>query len=79
LAKRNASDPAFPPTLGAKLPPQWKQLGAGARTGFNVSRRSIRAGAGTQKCLEQLGIVMTNWVACHATYRVETSKDRRAP
>jgi hypothetical protein len=73
--KRNANDPDFPPTLGTKLPPQWKQLGGGARKGFDVLAETIGAGAGTQKYLEQLGIVMTNCVACHATYRVETSKD----
>jgi hypothetical protein len=73
--KRNANDPDFPPTLGTKLPPQWKQLGGGARKGFDVLAERIGAGAGTQKYLEQLGIVMTNCVACHATYRVETSKD----
>jgi hypothetical protein len=73
--KRNASDPAFPPRLSTKLPPQWKQLGGGARKGFDGLAETIGAGAATQKCLEQLGIVMTNCVACHATYRVETSKD----
>jgi hypothetical protein len=74
-AKHNANDPAFPPTLDPKLPSQWKQLGGGMRRGFDVLAQSIGAGDGTQKSLEQLGIVMTNCVACHATYRVATSRD----
>jgi hypothetical protein len=74
-AKRNANDPAFPPTLDAKLPPQWKQLGGGMRRGFDALAQGISAGDATQKSLEQLSIVMTNCVACHATYRVATARD----
>jgi cytochrome c556 len=74
-AKRNANDPAFPRTLDAKLPPQWKQLGGGMRRGFDALAQGINAGDGTQKSLEQLGIVMTNCIACHATYRVATATD----
>jgi hypothetical protein len=74
-AKRNANDPAFPPTLDARLPPQWKQLGGGMRRGFDALAQGIGAGDGTQKSLEQLGIVMTNCVACHATYRVAAARD----
>jgi hypothetical protein len=66
---RNANDPAFPPTLAAKLPPQWKQLGGGMRKGFDALAQTISTGD-TQKSLEQLGIVMANCVACHAIYRV---------
>jgi hypothetical protein len=73
--KRNANDPAFPPTLDAKLPQQWKQLGGGMRRGFDALAQSISAGDGTQKSLEQLGVVMMNCVACHATYRVATARD----
>jgi hypothetical protein len=72
--KRNASDPAFPPTLGSKLPPQWKRLGGTARKSFDGLAETIGADAGTRKGFEQLGIVMTNCVACHATYRVETRR-----
>jgi hypothetical protein len=74
-AKRNANDPAFPATLDTKLPPQWKQLGGGMRRGFDALAQGIGAGDGTEKSLEQLGIVMTNCVACHATYRVATTRD----
>ena len=72
---RNANDPDFPPTLGAKLPPQWKQLGGGLRKGFDALAETINAGGAPQKSLEQLGIVMTNCVACHATYRVATVRE----
>jgi hypothetical protein len=71
---RNANDPEFPPTLNAKLPPQWKQLGGGMRKGFDALAQTINGG-GTQKSLEQLGVVMTNCVACHATYRVATARE----
>jgi hypothetical protein len=67
--KRNAGDPDFPPTLGARLPPQWKQLGGGMRRGFDTLAQTISEGD-TRRSLEQLGIVMTNCVACHATYRI---------
>jgi hypothetical protein len=70
--QRNANDPAFPLTLGAKLPAQWKQLGGGMRKGFDALAQTISSGD-AQKSLEQLGIVMTNCVACHATYRVVTA------
>jgi hypothetical protein len=70
--KRNANDPAFPPALGARLPAQWKQIGGGMRKGFDTLAQTIGDGD-TQKSLEQLGIVMTNCVACHATYRVVTA------
>jgi hypothetical protein len=73
--QRNANDPAFPPTLDAKLPPQWKLLGGSMRKGFDALAQTISAGGGTQKSLEQLGVVMTNCVACHATYRVATARD----
>jgi hypothetical protein len=73
--RRNANDPDFPPTLGAKLPQQWKQLGGGMRKGFDVLAEIINAGGGPRKSLEQLGVVMTNCVACHATYRVTISRD----
>jgi hypothetical protein len=72
---RNANDPEFPLTLGPKLPPQWKQLGGGMRKGFDALAQTINAGGDTRKSLEQLGIVMTNCVACHATYRVATARE----
>jgi hypothetical protein len=74
-AKRNANDPAFPATLDAKLPPLWKQLGGEMRRGFDALAQGISAGDGTRKSLEQLGIVMTNCVACHATYRIAIVQD----
>jgi hypothetical protein len=73
--RRNANDPTFPATLELKLPPQWKQLGGGMRRGFDALAQSISAGDGTQKTLEQLGVVMTNCVACHARYRIAPSRD----
>jgi hypothetical protein len=72
---RNANDPDFPPTLGAKLPSQWKQLGGSMRKGFDALAATINASGAPQKSLEQLGIVMTNCVACHATYRVATARE----
>jgi hypothetical protein len=68
--RRNANDPAFPPTLDAKLPPQWKQMGGSMRKGFDTLAQGISAGDGTRQSLAQLSEVMTNCVACHATYRL---------
>lgn len=68
--ERNANDPQFPPTLGAKLPAEWKQLGGALRRGFDGLAQGIGDGEGPQQSLAQLGDVMKNCVACHATYRI---------
>jgi cytochrome c556 len=68
--ERNANDPAFPPTLAAKLPDAWKQFGGAARKGFDILAQGIADGDDTNKSLKQLGEVMKNCVGCHASYRI---------
>jgi hypothetical protein len=73
--KRNAADPAFPSTLGAKLPADWKQLGGALRRGFDGLAQGMAEGEGPQQSLARLGDVMKNCVACHATYRIVAERD----
>src|SRR6516165_8484208 len=73
-AKRNANDPTFPPTLGAKLPQTWKQFGGNMRKGFDVLAQGIADKEETSRSLKQLSEVTTNCVACHASYRIVDAK-----
>jgi hypothetical protein len=73
-AKRNANDPAFPPTLGAKLPQEWKQFGGGMRKGFDVLAQGIADHEDTNRSLKQLSEVMKNCMGCHASYRLVDAK-----
>jgi hypothetical protein len=72
--KRNADDPAFPPTLGAKLPDAWKQFGGGLRKGFDTLAQGIANKEDTSRSLKQLSEVMTNCIGCHASYRIVDAK-----
>jgi cytochrome c556 len=72
--KRNVDDPAFPPTLGAKLPAAWKQFGGGMRKGFDTLAQGIADKQDTSQSLRQLGELMNNCVACHASYRIADAK-----
>jgi hypothetical protein len=73
-AKRNQNDPAFPSTLGAKLPQEWKQFGGSTRKGFDALADEIGKSENTGQSLKQLSEVMKNCVACHASYRVVDAK-----
>lgn len=68
--RANKDDPNFPKTLGAKLPPLWKQMGRGTRTGFDQLADAAKSGAPTQKSLAILAETLRNCVACHQTYRL---------
>ena len=72
--KRNQNDPAFPSTLGAKLPQDWKQFGGGTRRGFDALAETIGKSDDPHQSLKQLNEVMKNCVACHASYRVVDAK-----
>lgn len=73
-SKRNAGSPAFPPTLGAKLPETWKQFGGGVRGGFDGLAQGISEQQSPTRSLRQLGELMTNCVGCHASYRIVDAK-----
>jgi hypothetical protein len=68
--RQNAGDPHFPKSLGAKLPPLWKQMGSGVRGGFDSLADSARSGATREQGLTILSETMRNCVACHQTYRL---------
>jgi len=72
--KRNADDPAFPPTLGTKLPAAWKQFGGGMRKGFDTLAKGIGDKQDTSQSLRQLGELMNNCVGCHASYRIADAR-----
>ncbi len=72
--KRNQNDPAFPSTLGAKLPPEWKQFGGSTRRGFDMLAETIGKSDDPRQSLKQLSEVMKNCVGCHASYRVTDAK-----
>jgi hypothetical protein len=71
---RNKDDPAFPKTLGAKLPPEWKQFGGNTRRGFDTLASNISSSGDIKVPLKQLGEVMKNCVACHASYRIANAE-----
>ncbi|WP_152428466.1 cytochrome c [Methyloferula stellata] len=72
--KRNQNDPAFPSTLGAKLPQEWKQFGGSTRKGFDALADAISKSEDAKQPLKQLSEVMKNCVGCHASYRVADAK-----
>jgi len=72
--RRNANDPAFPPTLGTKLPASWKQFGGGMRKGFDSLAQAISDKQDTSQSLRQLGELMKNCIGCHASYRIADAK-----
>jgi hypothetical protein len=72
--KRNQNDPAFPSTLGAKLPQDWKQFGGSTRRGFDALAEALGKDGDAKQPLKQLSEVMKNCVGCHASYRVTDAK-----
>jgi hypothetical protein len=74
-AKRNANDPQYPPTLSAKLPGEWRQLGIAMRGGFDGLAQGIADGESPQRALARLGDIAKNCVACHASYRIVETHD----
>lgn len=68
--KRNQNDPAFPKSLGAKLPMDWKQFGGSTRRGFDALAEEIGKSEDPRPALKQMGEVMKNCVGCHASYHV---------
>jgi len=72
--KRNQNDSAFPPTLGAKLPQEWRQFGAAMRKGFDSLADGIAKDEDTNQSLGRLSELMKNCVSCHASYRIVDAK-----
>jgi hypothetical protein len=65
---------AVPPSLMAKLPLQFKQLGNAAHQGFDEIVVGAESGEPEELLLVRLGERLNNCIACHATFRLEAEK-----
>ncbi len=66
-----AAQRGVPPSLMKKLPLEFKMLGATTHKAFDQLALDARALEDKEQTLEQLGELMQNCVACHATYRID--------
>ncbi|MEW5769234.1 MAG: hypothetical protein AB1831_02605 [Pseudomonadota bacterium] len=62
---------AVPPSLRTKLPLEFKRLGRATHVGFDDLARDAASMGDPALAMQQLGEVMQNCVACHATFRLE--------
>ncbi|MDH5361348.1 MAG: hypothetical protein OEX03_12320 [Gammaproteobacteria bacterium] len=62
---------AVPATLMAKLPLEFKQLGLDTHKQFDMIALDAEQLGDPQHSLKQLGHLMQNCLACHATYQVQ--------
>lgn len=63
-----------PSTLMGKLPMEFRQLGMPTHKAFDEIADAAESGEDTQAILGRLGSVLTNCVACHASYRLSPAK-----
>ncbi|HEY0721797.1 MAG TPA: hypothetical protein VGE50_11160 [Gammaproteobacteria bacterium] len=70
LSVGQAAAQTVPPALMAKLPMQFKQLGLSTHQGFDQLAMDARDLGDSQHTLQQLGQLMNNCVACHATFQL---------
>jgi len=59
------------PTLMAKLPLEFKQLGLGLHRRFDDLAKAAESGASREQVLTSLNTQLLTCVGCHASYRVE--------
>ena len=70
----SAAQQGMPGTLIGKLPLEFKKMGFDTHSQFTqLALDAEQMGDGTQT-LEQLGTLLQNCVACHATYKFEIEK-----
>lgn len=62
---------AVPPSLMAKLPLEFKQMGMGVHRGFDSISVAVEQEETADMILTRLGEQLNNCVACHATYRIQ--------
>ncbi len=62
-----------PPALMAKLPLQFKELGLSTHQGFDQIAMDAHDLADAKHSQQQLGRLMNNCVACHATFQLHAS------
>lgn len=66
-----AAQQAVPATLVGKLPLEFKQLGFDTHAKFDQLALDAEQMGDRDTVLEQMGKMMQNCVACHATYRID--------
>ncbi len=69
----SAARQTVPPTLAAKLPLSFKTLGFETHAKFDQLALDARHSGGREQALKDLGELMNNCVACHASYRLEVA------
>ncbi len=68
-----AAQEAVPSSIAGKLPLQFKQLGADTHRQFDTLALDAEQLGDPQHTLQQMGKLMNNCIACHATYRLEAT------
>ncbi len=63
----------LPPTLMAKIPQPFMQMGMGVHRSFDEIAAAAEDGAPWQELGARLGTLLANCVACHAAYRFESA------
>ena len=66
-----AAAQGVPVSLMTKLPMQFKQLGLSTHQGFDQIAMDARDIADAKHSLQQVGQLLNNCVACHATYQLQ--------
>lgn len=70
-----AAQQEVPGTLIGKLPLEFKKMGFDTHSQFSQLALDAEQLGDSTQTLEQLGTLLQNCVACHATYKFETTKD----
>ena len=70
-----AAQQGMPGSLMGKLPLEFKQLGRNTHEQFDLLALDAEQLEDAEHSLSQLGALMQNCVACHATYRLEAVAD----
>lgn len=65
---------AMPPSLGKKLPKEFKILGMKTHQAFDALALDSKDMEDKDQTLEQLGSLMKNCVSCHAIFKFEIEK-----
>jgi len=72
-AMGQAAAQGVPVSLMTKLPLQFKELGLATHKGFDQIAMDARDLGDAKQSLQQLGQLMNNCVACHATYQLRSA------
>lgn len=67
---------AVPPSLMAKLPFEFKQMGMGVHRGFDEISVAVEQQETPDMILMRLGEQVSSCVACHATYQLQVENKR---